>query len=118
MGLADIVRAGIATANAETADLQVSVEHSHTITRSASGRITYAETDTLQAIVEPISRVFRDNDGVERVSRARITILSDVAIDMNDKLVLPSGQTGPLLQVSGGLADPAGGNMLTQVWMG
>lgn len=118
MGLADIVRSGIATANAATADLHVTIEHSHTITRSSSGRITFAETDNLKAIVEPMAKVFRDNDGVERVSKARITILSDVALDLSDKLVLPSGQTGPILQVSGGIADPAGGNMLTQVWMG
>ena len=118
MGLADTVRSGIATANAATADLQVSVEHSHTITRSSSGRITFAGTDNLQAIVEPITMAFRDNDGIERVSKARITILSDVAIDLNDKLVLPSGQTGPLLRVSGGLSDPGGGKFLTQVWMG
>lgn len=118
MGLADIVRSGIATANKATEDLQVTVEHSHTITRASSGKITFGATDDLQAIVEPIQKVFRDNDGTERVSKARVTILSNVAVDLNDKIVLPSGQTGPILQVSGGIADPAGGNMLTQVWLG
>ena len=117
-GLAGIVRQAIATANMVTGDLQVIVRHGVIKSRSSSGRIEYASITERQAIVEPITKVFRDNDGVERVSKARITILSDVAVSMNDLLILPSGQTGPILQVSGGLADPGGGNFLTQVWLG
>ena len=69
----------------------------------------------------PVTRTFRDKDGGARVSRATITFLFPVAGGTSDKLTLPSGQTGPILRISEGLADPSnadGGGYLTEVLLG
>ena len=121
MSLISSVRLAVAATRRELRGLEVLVQHQHGITRSSSGRITYAHNDSHSAFVEPIQKVFRDNKGVERVSRARVTFLYPLMIDTSDKLVLPDDVTGPILEIVEGLvdsADPNGCGVLTTVFLG
>ena len=95
--------------------------HEHGVTRSAYGARTFAHSDTLKAIVEPVTQAFRDANGASRVSKATVTFLYSVKIGSSDRITLPSGQTGPILRISEGLADPSnadGGGYFTEVILG
>ena len=104
MSLRPSIRRAVRTARRSARLIAADVRHEHGVTRNSSGKITYEFSDTRKAIVEPVTRTFRDKDGASRVSRATITFLFPV-VGTSDKLTLPSGQTGPILQVSSGLAD-------------
>lgn len=52
-----------------------------------------------------------------RQARAKVTFLFNVTIGTEDKLVMPDGTTGPILDIKG-LQDPASGRYLTEVWLG
>ena len=121
MSLRPSVRRAVRTARRSARLIEVDVQHEFGIERNSAGKITYEHTETLQAIVEPVTRTFRDKDGASRVSRATITFLFPVLVGTSDRLTLPSGQTGPILQVSEGLVDPSsadGGGFLTEVRLG
>ena len=121
MSLASSVRRTVKTARRSVRGVEVDVTHQSGITRSGSGRITYANTDTRRAIVEPMTQSFTDTNGAARVSKATITFLYPVTVGTSDKITLPSGQTGPILRISEGLADPSnadGGGFLTEVLLG
>ena len=121
MSLRPSIRRAVRTARRSARLIEVDVLHKHGVTRDSSGRITYSFTDTLKAIVELVTQTFRDKVGAARVSRATITFLFPVAVGTSDKLTLPSGQTGPILRISEGLADPSnadGGGYLTEVLLG
>ena len=121
MSTASSIRRAVKTVRRSVRGVEVSVTHQSGITRSASGRITYANTDTRQAIVEPVTQSFTDTNGAARVSKATITFLYPVAIDVDDKITLPNGQTGPILRISEGLADPSnadGGGFFVEVLLG
>ena len=120
MSLRPSIRRAVRTARRSARLIAADVRHEHGVTRNSSGKITYEFSDTRKAIVEPVTRTFRDKDGASRVSRATITFCFP-SFGTSDKLTLPSGQTGPILQVSSGLADPSnadGGGFVTQVLLG
>lgn len=115
MGLADIVRSGVAIAKDVTSDLQVNITHEAWISNDAYGGPTYAAATTLPAIVEREQRLIRDMNGEEIMSRTKITILQPITangstgrrepIDPRDRII-PSGDiTGPILSVEG-IVDP------------
>ena len=121
MSLIPSVRLAIAAVRRSMRGLEVQIQHQHGITRSSSGRITYAHNDSWAAFVEPVQRVFRDNKGVERVSRARVTFLFPLVVDPSDRIRLPGGETGPILEVVEGIvdaSDPNGCGVLTTVFLG
>ena len=121
MSLRPSIRRAVRTARRSARLIEVDVVHEHGVTRNSSGKITYEFSDTRKAIVEPVTRTFRDKDGAARVSWATITFLYSVAVDTQDRITLPSGQTGPILQVSEGLADPwnaDGGGFVTRILLG
>ena len=80
MSLMSSVRQAVAATRRELRGLEVLVQHHHGITRSNSGRITYAHNDSRTAFVRPVVKAFRDNKGHERVSKSRVTFLYPVQI--------------------------------------
>lgn len=129
MGLADVVRGAVATANTVTRDLQASVTHFAWTSQSDTGAPVYASGVSRKAIVEMKQRLMRTAGGQEIVARAKVTFLELPAangaanrrepIDPRDKILLPDGTTGPILDVAG-LVDAestAGRSFFAEVWL-
>lgn len=122
MGLADIVRAGVAVADSVTATLQVTVTH-YVFTEAsvdAYGKITWGTGHGRKAIVENKRRLVRGPDGHDVLSSHVVTFPRQVDVDPRDKIVFPDGTTGPILNVEGVLdaGYTNGKRFLTQVWLG
>ena len=93
MSLMSSVRQAVAATRRELRGLEVLVQHHHGITRSNSGRITYAHNDSRTAFVRPVVKAFRDNKGHERVSKSRVTFFIPRAdLPRPTKLVLPNDE--------------------------
>jgi hypothetical protein len=118
--LADLVRAGVAMANAITRDggLQVTVQHypAAAATRDVFGKPAPVAPVTRQALVTYETRVVANATGGTTVSYAQLVFLEDVAISERDRLVLGQA-TGPIVKIVQ-MADPAGRGFLTEVWLG
>ena len=119
MGFLNTVRAGIALANKLTADLQCTVMVSSVTSISGSGTKVYGAAVPRQALVDWKQKQVRTATGILTVSRAEVTFLDPtVVIDDTDKIVLPDGTTGPILDMSGFIDRETGNPVLTQVWLG
>lgn len=115
MGLADILRTGVATINRVTADLQVTVSHKAWIGSTASGP-KYAAGVARLAIVEQGPKPWRTAKGEVVSVKAIIYILEAVAangatgreepIDARDQFTLANGTIGAPIEGAGGPVDP------------
>lgn len=119
MGLADIVRSGIALANALTDSLQGTVSIERWTGQSNTGVPTYAAAFEVKAIVEP-SKVWSKNPtGGDMFLTSKVSILQpldpqgtagrDEPLDQRDRITLPDGSTCPISMVDGSIMDPATG---------
>lgn len=116
MGLAAIVRSAVATANGVTSDLQVAVTHEAWTGVDGQGSSSYAAGVSRDAIVEHKQRLVRTAAGEMLMARARLMFLEPIPdngatgrrepIDPRDRITLPDGSTGPILDVQG-MTDPA-----------
>jgi hypothetical protein len=132
MGLADIVRAGVATANKITggsAGLQVPVTHEAWIGQDGYAAKLYAAPVTRTALVEEGARPRRTSTGEVLLTRAHITFLAPIEangaagrlepIDPRDRFTLPSGVTGPIVDFDGMPVDVSTGrSFLSGIWLG
>lgn len=128
MGLADIIRAGIATADAATKDLQPTVQIEPWIADDAFGRATYAAAVPYQAIVEKINRRMTTPNGVDAVVKYYIAIIGPVApngasgrrepVDQRDRITCPDGDTGPIVDYRGLFDSGTDAPYLSEIWLG
>jgi len=128
MGLADIVRSGIAIAKNVTAGLQVEITLEAWTGNDAYGSSTYAAKVPLSAVVEEEQRLIRQDTGDDVMSKTKVTILQPVTangatgrrepIDPRDRIILSNGVTGPILDAKG-LIDPStNAPYMFEVWLG
>ena len=127
MSLLNVVRDAVAVADSVTKALQSTVSYERRTGQDAFGDPTYAAAVDLLAIVDWKARQVRTSTGLLTVSRAVITFLDAAAlstatggagIDDNDKLTLPDGTTGPILDL-GGFIDPGTGiPVATEIFLG
>ena len=129
MGLANVLRKGVAIINSVTSDLQVTVQHYAWISNNDDGESVYDNPVNLQAIVEIGKEQMLEVDGREMlVKGTSITVIGPIAnngatnrlepIDPRDRFVLPDGSSGPILSQKG-LADPLTGNpYMWEVFLG
>ena len=98
------------------------VVHDHGLSRTSSGRITFAHSDYVTAFVEPSEKKFTKTDGTETAATTRLTFLFSLVIDASDRItLLPSGETGPILKVVEGFVDAedeAGCGLTVTVYLG
>ena len=121
MSLRPSIRRAVRVARRSVRSIEVLVRHDFGVTRSASGAITYQHSELRRAIVEPTTQIFRDAAGSARASRASVTFLYYCKVDLNNLILLPSGETGPILRISEGVADPenvGGGGFITRLLLG
>lgn len=115
MGLDALVRSGIAIAKSITGSLQADVVHAAWTGSGGDGAATYATGVVRPALIEYRSKLIRSTTGAEVMQRALVTFLEPIdadgatgrrePIDPRDRITLPDGTTGPVLEVKG-LTDP------------
>lgn len=119
MGFDDLIRSGVALADTLTGDLQDTIQFSAWTGSGIYGEPTFATAIPMQAIVEEKEYLRKLGNGQEIAQKAQVTIPRPIAangaadrrepIDPRDKIVLPSGFTGPILDVEG-ITDPETNN--------
>jgi hypothetical protein len=126
MSLLDDIRDAIGVANDETSDLQPTVMLEHVIT-SEYGPVGYTTPVPLKAIVDWKQKQLRTPDGVLSVSRASVMFLDAQAlaaatngegIDDTDRITLPDGTTGPILDMAGFIDAGTGHPFAIEVFLG
>lgn len=120
MGLADVIRSGVAVINSVTSDLQVTVQHYAWLSNNDDGESVYDTVVNLSAIVEYGKEQSMDVNGRQSlVKGTAITVVGPITdngganrrepVDPRDRLVLPDGTSGPILSMKG-VADPSTGD--------
>jgi hypothetical protein len=129
MALADVIRAGVAGVQAQLTSLQVTVTHEAWIGHAdAYGGPDYAPPVSLSALVQEGTNQRRLPTGEVITARACVSFLQPVPangavgrrepIDPRDRVTLPSGITGPLVENPGAMVDPSTGRpYLSVFWL-
>jgi hypothetical protein len=104
MGLGSIVRSAVAIAHNLTKGvdgLQVDVTVEAYSGIDGFAKPTYESAQTISAVMEKQSRLVRTAGGQEVMSKHRLTFVRPVEIGPKDRITLPDGSTGPILDVDG-----------------
>lgn len=109
MGFDDLVRSGINLANTLTSTLQVTVTHEAWTGKDVHGKPSYAAGVNRNAIVEHKQRWVRGRDSNVIATMPVVTILGPITangasgrkepLDPRDRITLPDGRTGPIMDV-------------------
>ena len=124
MSLLDVVRSGVKVADKVTRPLQANVKYERCLSKEAgdlfnagedgTGTRTFAEPAYLLAVVDYTSRMVRTKEGILTPARSTVTFLNAQAVSAaskglgvrtKDRVTLPNGETGPILDIIGFL-DP------------
>jgi hypothetical protein len=115
VGLADIVRGAVAIANNVTSSLQAIVTHEAWIGSDKYGKPIYDSPISRPAIVD---RKTASIGGQQIVQNTSVTFIYPITaqgaadrqepVDPRDRITLPDGWTGPIVNVNG-LVDPLTG---------
>ena len=114
MGLADIVRSGVAIAAAITRDLQAEVTHAAWIGQTGAGDDDFDPPVTRRALVDRTRKPYFTKAGVLVSIVATVTFLDPIAdttplagqqrvnpIDPRDVITLDDGVTAPIVKTGG-----------------
>jgi len=127
MSILDALRSGIKVVDQVTKPLQPFVTFEREGTADAYGTKTYSTAVQLRAIVDWKQKQVRTPSGILSVSRASVMFLDIDAlvaatagegISDNDKITLPDGTTGPILDMSGFIDAATGHPIATEVFIG
>jgi len=117
MGLADVIRSGVAVINSVTSDLQVTVQHYAWTGNNDDGESTYDTVVNLSAIVQYGKSITLVKEGRELIIKGTsVTVVGPITdngasnrqepVDPRDRLVLPDGTSGTIVDIKG-VADPS-----------
>lgn len=127
MSLLDTIRQGVKIANSVTRPLQPYVMYERSLGDNGFGTNSYASPVQLHAIVDWKQKHLRTQGGELTVSRASVQFLdiSEVVaatdgngIDDDDKITLPDGTTGPIIDMAGFIDAGTGHPFATEVFLG
>jgi hypothetical protein len=134
MGLEDLIRSGVATANALTKSLHVPVIHRAWTGQSPYGEPLFAppsvgaDGGTLRGLVEIKQTTRTLPNGQSSMSKATVMFIEPVPpngapgrtepVDVRDYIELPNKITGPVLDVEGLLNPDTDEPYFTEVWLG
>jgi hypothetical protein len=105
MALDDIIRSAVATVNSVTTSAQVTITHYARTGQDKYNKPAYAAGVARLAFVVKKLRQIVTKDGDSGVSQAQVVFTYPVAIAKEDKLVLPDGTTGSIIDIDG-VYDP------------
>lgn len=110
MGLLNVLRSGVKTANKVTNDLQSSFTFRKYLSSDGAGGVTYGSPVSIPAIIEDKQEEVRTLGGEISQSKTHITVL-DVAklsdatngegVKEQDEIVLANAEIGTILSISG-----------------
>ena len=127
MSLLDTLRAGVKIADTVTKPLQPSVTYERYLSSGVSGGKNYAAPVQMRAIVDWKQKQVRTATGILSVSRAAVMFLdikemvaatAGEGISDNDRITLPDGTTGPILDMAGFIDAGTGHPIATEVFLG
>lgn len=127
MGLINVLRAGVKAADRITKPIQVTVTLEHYAGQDVYGDKIYGPPVALRAIVDWKQHQVRTMQGVLSVSRSSVTFLDPRALaaatngeglDDFDRITLPDGTTGPILDMSGFIDVGTKLPLATEVFIG
>lgn len=128
MSLRTVIRKGVKIADDVTASLQPNVSVSAWTGQDRYGTKTFAAAVLHAAHVEQKVRQHTTSGGRIVTTIAKISFLRPIAangatgrvepIDPRDKVVLPDGTTGPIVDVEGYVDAGTGRPFYTVVWLG
>jgi len=121
MGLADIIRGGIAVADSLTDTLQTEVAHYQysEATVDDTGKVTWGPRHVRKAVVEHARTHQREKDGRMVLSDTQLTFPRPFFVDPRDRFVLPDGTgDGPPNRIAGVVDPLTNKRYMTQVWVG
>lgn len=132
MSLLDVLRSGVAVADRVTKPLQATVSYERYLYSDEYGEKTYGPAVPMAAIVDWVQRQVRTKEGVLSVCRASVLFLDIQAllaatvgtdnpmggISDEDRIILPDGDTGPILDMSGFIDAGTGIPVATTVFLG
>lgn len=111
MGLDTLVTKLVRVADKATKSLQITVSHYPWTGSGIYSEPTYGTVVSRKAVMEFQQRLRKLSDGQEIVQKASLLFVGPIApngaadrrepFDPRDKIVLPNGYTGPILDVSG-----------------
>lgn len=120
MALIDVLRSGVATADKVTKSVQPTVRHSAYKPAQQDGE-GYAGPPSYvsrAAVVERKERLIRTASGEYVMSKHKITFVGAVEVDTRDRILLPDGTSGPILEVASFPDAGTGSVLITEVWQG
>ena len=128
MGLLNVLRSAIKTADGITKDLQPIVTYKRAVDDgTGTGTFTYPSAVPLRAIVDFKAKPVTTREGVLTVTSATMDFLdlaevaaatSGLGFGYDDRFILPNGKTGPVLSIAGFMDRETGGPLPTTVMIG
>lgn len=128
MSLLTVLRSGVKVIDKIVKPLEPSVSYMRYVTNADGyGTNSYAPAVSLRAVVDWKQRQVRTAAGILSVSRAMVMFLDINALNAatgsagigdNDRIVLPDGTTGPILDMSGFIDAGTGHPLATEVYLG
>lgn len=127
MGLLDTLRTAVKIADKVTKPIQATVTYERCLLHSGDGTKTYASAVEMKAIVDWKRQQVRTPSGVLSLSRASVMFIDILALnvatsgeglDDHDRITLPDGTTGPILDMSGFVDAGTGRPLATEVFLG
>jgi len=128
MGLGDLVRSGLQIADQVTQDLQPEVLHEAWIGQDGYGNAAYAAAVARPAIVEQRLHQRVTSSGRLVLVQAYVAFIRPIPpngaagrkepVDPRDRLTLPDGSTGPIVDQSGLVDASTTRPFYAEVWIG
>jgi hypothetical protein len=115
MGLLDNA-VSIANNITQSLGMQAIVSHESVLSIDGAGDRVYAAAVFRSAVVVKKQKLVKTTTGEMVMSQAYITFLSPVVIGLYDRITLPDGTTGPILNTEGFVASV--NPILTEVYLG
>jgi hypothetical protein len=127
VGLLNTIRGAVKTADKVVKDLQPVVIFERDLGSDGAGAITYSSPVNLRAIVEDKQEIVRTLSGGLSQSKTHITFLDVDSVSAatggqgfkeSDRFTLPSGETGPILSISGFIDAGTGLPAAPEIYLG
>jgi len=135
--LADILREGVALVQAETESLQASIVLERWLGQNEFGSPTYDTPMELTAVVEKKTKDLKGGSASQQETLATtyvgifvpleevdLSLMTDEQyvrqgpVDPNDRITLPDGTTGPILNIGGFVDKDTSQPLYHEVWLG
>lgn len=127
MSLLDVIRSGVKIADKITKPLQPTVGFERALGDNGFGGISYSLQFHPHALVDWKQKMLRTPGGEMTVSRASVQFLdidelmmitAGEGVNDQDRITLPDGTTGPIIDMSGFIDAGTGHPFATEVFLG